>query len=453
MNVNKLVTDGFKNIMKGLGTSKDPRESQVYQKGVKITQSIANDLYVYNWIAAKGVDIPVDDATRKWRSLLIPDADKKKEIEDIMTGLDVKGKISLAMKWARVFGGSAIVIIIEGDDLAEELVIENIKPGTLKNFIVLDRYNIYPSNIDRDILSSNFGKPSYYTVSREGQYIHHSRVIRFDGVVHTIMEAEQNNFWGVSIFTKTWDAISDVGTISQSVINLVYESNVDVFRINGLNSLVAEGKDSVVTSRLRLASEMKSIINGIAIDKDDEYHNKTSTFTNLPEIYESYMQNASGGFDIPLTRFLGVSPSGLNATGAADLLNYYDNVGSMQENVIRPALDIIDPIVMASSFSKNETFEYEFHPLQQLSETEQADVDVKNKDRDIAYIDAGVITELDVIAQLAESGTYVTIDENRVEEEKKLEELEFEQEEEENQNSISGEEPEGVGEAVSKGTE
>lgn len=421
----KIVKDGFKNVMKGLGTSKDPREQVTYQQGMMITQVTANNLYVYNWLAAKVVDVPIDDATRKWRNLLIPDADKKKEIEDALKEFDVKGNINLASKWARVFGGSVILAIIEGDDQEDPLDIEKIKPDTLKNFIVLDRYNIYPDIINRDILSDNFGKPEYYTVSRGGQRIHHTRLVKFEGVTPTIMELERENYWGNSIFTKIYEPISDSQITSQSINNLVYESNVDVYRINGFNALVAEGSDDIVVKRLKLASEMKSIINGIALDKEDEYDKKTNTFTQLPEIDDRAMQKVSGASNIPMTKLLGISPSGMNATGESDLLNYYDYVQAIQENDLRPKIDWMDSIIVASSSLSNEPFEYEFKPLKQLTEVEQATVDYQNAQRDQLYLDQDIVEASDVLAELAETGTYVSIDENRVEEEKSKEDLEF----------------------------
>ena len=451
----KQTFDGFKNIIKGLGDpDKDPRMSTTFTRGKLITQQIANDLYVYNWIAAKGVNIPIDDATRKWRNLLIKDPEEKKEVEDIMSKFDVKGKINLAMKWARVFGGSVIIIVIDGEDPEEPLDIERIRPDSLKNLIVLDRYNIHPGTIDRNILSDNYGSPEYYMVHREGQVIHSSRVLKFDNETTTLLESERNNFWGLSIFTKTWDAIADAGTMIQGIGNLVSEASVDVYKIKDLNALVAQGKDSVVINRLKLAHKMKSVINGIALDADDDYDKKASVFNTLPDIDDRYMQKVSGAFDIPLTRFLGISPSGLNATGDSDMKNYYDNVQSTQENDIRPKLNILDSVIMASAGIK-ETLEYDFYPLHQLSETEQAEVDTKNKDRDIAYVDAGIIRESDVLANLAENGTYVTIDEIRVEKEIEEEELnlEFEEEQEENENSIANQEPEGAGNPVSEGTE
>jgi len=38
------------------------------------------------------------------------------------------------------------------------------------------------------------------------------------------------------------------------------------------------------------------------------------------------MQLASGAADIPMTRLLGQSPAGMNATGDGDMRNYYDRI-------------------------------------------------------------------------------------------------------------------------------
>ncbi|MCK5603203.1 DUF1073 domain-containing protein [Candidatus Pacearchaeota archaeon] len=425
----KMITDGFKNILKGLGSAKDPKTQNIFLPGLVITNPIADNLYTFNWLCAKVVDAPVDDATRKWRNILISDADEKKEVEEVYKELDVKGAFNQAMKWARVFGGSVILIIIEGQELDEELNIESITQGSLKNLIVLDRYNIIPNDINRDVMDINFGKPDTYTVVRGGQEVHHTRIIKFHGQMPTLAQAERNNFWGLSIFTKMWDPISESQQTSGSIASLVYESNVDVYRINGLNQLVAESNDALVTKRLTIANQMKSMINAIVLDKDDEYDKKKNSFTELGNIDDRFIQKVAGASEIPVTRLVGISPGGMNATGESDMRNYYDGIQSVQENELRPRLDYLDLIVIASAFPGMDSFEYIFNPLQQVSENEQADIDLKKAQRDLIYLDHDVIEVSDAMAELAENGTYISIDENRVEEEKKEEEEELELEE------------------------
>jgi len=441
----KFSFDGFKNILKGLGGNKDARSSRIYAEGMYITQQMADDLYTFNWLAKKCVNIPIDDATRKWRNLIIPDPEKKKEIEQVYKDHDIKGRINTAMKWARVFGGSAMIMVVEGDQ-TEPLNIDNIRPGSLKNIVVLDRYNIEPHEIDRNVLSPNFGKPTFYSVVREGELIHHSRVIKFVGDTPTIYQEERNNYWGLSVFSDLFETIGDSQEVSGAIATMVSESNIDVYKIAGFNELVATDEE-LATKRITIAHQMKSIVNGIVLDQADDYDKKSNTFASLPDIDDRAIQKVAGASNIPVTRLLGTSPSGQNATGESDMRNYYDSVQSLQENDIRPKLDIIDKIVLGSAGYSDE-FDYVFNPLQQMSEQEQADVDLKKGQRDQIYLDQDVITHTDVIKQLAEDGTYVAIDADRVEVEEIEEELTFEDPEESN----PSEELEGAGEEISKGT-
>jgi phage-related protein (TIGR01555 family) len=421
----RYIKDGFQNIMKGIGTAKDARTHTTFVRPRPINQQTANNMYAFNWLAAKVVDCAVDDGTRKWRKFLIEDDKKKEEVEAVMTALDIKSKVNQAEKWARVFGGSAILVIIDGDNQEEPLDIDNIRRGSLANLIVLDRYNIYSDYIDRDILSPNFGRPEYYTVSRGGQKIHHTRLVIFQGWIPTLYEWEQNNFWGSSIFQKVWEPIENSQITSQSIGNLVLDSNVDVYKIKGLNDMVASQKDDLVVKRLQIAHEMKSIINGIALDGEDSYEKKSNTFASLADIDDRFVQKVAGASGIPVTKLLGISPAGQNATGESDMRNYYDDVSCLQENIFRPALKVLDAIILSSHFGEFETPGFEFLPLRQLSDSEQAEVDLKKAQRDEVYFNLQIVSEMDIFSNLAQCGTYSGINAARVvEREKELKEEE-----------------------------
>ncbi len=418
----KFAVDGFKNILKSLGGDKDPRVNNIYVPPIRISQNLANDIYTYNWMAAKCIDIPVDDSTRKWRKLLIEDDKKREQVEEVFKEYDIKGKVNIAMKWARAFGGSAIIFMFNDEDPAFPLNVESIKQDSLSNIIVLDRYNIIANEVNRNILDPNFGQPETYYIARTGDVIHHTRMVVFQGYIPTIYEYEKENYWGLSYFNRGLEPVEQSMQVSNNINTSTYEANIDVYRIEGLNSMVAEGQDDLVVKRLQLASEMKSAVNGIALDKQDEYDKKGNTFTDLANIDDRFIQKVAGCWNIPVTRLMGISPAGQNATGESDMLNYYDNVQSVQENELRPLLNKIDALVMASGFGDKEPLEYKFLPLKQLTEQEQADVDLKNGQRDQIYLDGQVITKVDVISELSQNGTYSNIDANRVEEEKKEEE-------------------------------
>lgn len=450
-----VSADGFENVLKGIGGDKDPRQYNDFVVGRYITQRLANDLYTYNWLAAAVIDAPIDDATSKWRALLIPNADEKLEVETAMDRFGVKNKIAQALKWERTFGGAAIILVIDGEDPRLPLNIDNIRPGSLKNLIVLDRYNLYNDVVNRDILSENFGKPEWFTVVRNGQLIHYTRIIKFDGIVSSIWEFERQNFWGNSILTRLWEVISDSQITSANINRLVFESNVDVYKIAGLNALLAEGTkegDQLAIKRLKIAHSMKSDIQGIALDGEDDYEKKQNVFTELPHIDDRNMQKVAGAARIPVTRLLGISPGGMNATGESDMRNYYDSITVLQENKIDPVLIILDHVISQSEGINS--FDYKWKPLEVPSEADQADIDTKNASRDEIYLNNQIIMPSDVAAELLENGTYSGITPERVEdmvEEEK--EIDFGDETEKNKNGNPNLPPEETGKAVSEGDE
>ena len=405
--------DGFVNLFKGLGGKKDVTKYANFISGVRINQPLANALYTYSWLCAKLVDIKVDDATRKWRSLLIEDIDKKAELEKAYDDWGVRQKIVQACKWSRVFGGAAIVVVLN-DDPTKPMNPESIKKNSLLNLVVLDKYNIFAEAPNRNILDRNFGQPDFYRIVRSGTLIHHSRVIRFDGIIPTMQEWEQENYWGLSILTRLFDPISAAEEVISLIRNLVYEAKIDVYKISGLNELIAAGEEELARKRIEFAQQSKSILNGIALDKEDDYDQKSQQFANLQEVDDRFAYKVCGAGDVPFTRVYGRSPGGLNATGDSDLINYYDTVQSYQES-IASKLDILDKI-MLQNLGYEGDWGWEWNPIKQLTELEQSTLSKTNADRDKIYVDMGVIETTDILKELENKGTYCSLDKERVEE-------------------------------------
>src|SRR4029077_10331200 len=119
----------------------------------------------------------------------------------------------------------------------------------------------------------------------------------------------------------------------------------------------------------------KSVINAIVMDSEEEWQRIEVTYHGMPEVLQMYLQIAAGAADIPVTRFLGQSPAGLNSTGESDLQNYYDRVASDQELRLRPALAKLDVALVRSALGMNdETIYYEWGSLWQLDENAKADI-------------------------------------------------------------------------------
>lgn len=81
---------------------------------------------------------------------------------------------------------------------------------------------------------------------------------------------------------------------------------------------------------------------------------KQLNFAQLPELMRQYLQIASGATDIPVTRLLGESPAGLNATGKSDLQYYYDNMAARQRVEFQPAMHCLDEVIIHPAIGRRD---------------------------------------------------------------------------------------------------
>lgn len=406
-----FVKDGFINLLKSFGSSNDTRTQTGYGYTKRISRfyQMLDDLYATSGIAAKVVDIPIEDAFREGRTIEYKEneEDKKKELEEFYIQIDEK--IELGLKYARVFGGAALILVSADDDLAKPVT--QMRQGDLINIAVVDASQLIPQNLERNPLSSDYLKPAGYTVTGSSQVIDSSRVLYIDGVTTTNRERELNNGFGSSIYERMHKNIEDATQTNVALRNLIEQSNLDVVKMNGLNDAVGSGAEDAVKERIQVISQMKSLLNTIAIDSKDDYVNIAKNFSGLDPIRMNMFMIVGALADIPFTRFMGKSAEGMSATGEGDLRNYYDAVKSkVQIGKMRRIYAFIDPIVNMHLFGVDESFVYEFNPLYQLSDKEIADINKIEADTHAIYIDRGVVTEDAVLVELKKNGTYSDYD-------------------------------------------
>lgn len=106
----------------------------------------------------------------------------------------------------------------------------------------------------------------------------------------------------------------------------------------------------------------------------------------------------------------------MNATGDNDVRNYYDMVSAKQEAELRPQLEYLYEVLVRSELGHMpDDFRFDFNPLWQLSEKDQADVEKARAERDEKYINLGVVSETLVAKELKERGTYRNMTDDDIE--------------------------------------
>lgn len=349
------VMDAFSNPLFRLGLgSQGPLEATEYPL-TRLTDNYAlmNSLYRDNWIVQNVVGIIPDDMCRE--GFLLTGSIKPEEqdaFDKAVRQTRVIDRINKGLRWGRLYGGAAALIIVDGqDDLSKPLDLGAIIPGAFKGLYVLDRWTGITPNTG---VTFEYGDPvpeSYNINTADGQTVstvHHSRLIRFVGRELPQLEEYTELYWGASEVESLYKEVVAHDNVSANMAALTFRANIDTMEVQNLDQLFSMASGDAQRrfwSVMQAQSVMKSNFGYQLVNKGDQIENTQYTFTGLKDVYDAMCLNLCGCSHIPATKLFGRSPSGLNSTGESDIQNYYDYLSSQREMKLRPALEKLLPVL------------------------------------------------------------------------------------------------------------
>jgi phage-related protein (TIGR01555 family) len=393
--------DGWMNVFSGLGVrGKDKRVSNELTTEF-MAEVDAETLYAGDDVAAKIVDQLPEDALREWIEIKGTDQDIEDGVMASLDELGARGLLKEAWSWARMYGGAGLFMSIDDGMDSQEPVKED-RIYSIKSLTLLSRWEIVPEQINSDLESPFFGEPEIYRLQTsqptdyKERYIHHSRLLRFDGVVLPRRLRIQNQYWGDSVFSRSKNAIQNYNSANDSAISALQDFSVGVFQIKNLSEMVAAGQEQLVRTRLELANLSKSVIKSIVLDMDEKFEHQSKSLSGVPEVLKAAAARLVVASGMPHTKLLGESPSGLGATGDSEERDYYDMVKNQQNIILRPRLDTLLRYILLSKKGPTqgkipEDWSFDFVPLWQMSDKEQADMEYVVAQKDQIYIQNNVL--------------------------------------------------------------
>lgn len=386
--------DGYVNLMNKYGTSQDNSESYSFDREPVIPDMQLTSLYEGNGLFSKIIDTPAEEALKHGFDLNLKNDDLDAFVESALDDLEWEEKAATAIKWARLYGGAIIVMLIDdGRGLEEPVDWENVR--SIDELRVYERAIVQPDYTSlymqdfgvrgKPNRASKFGQPEFYYVSSiYGSFtVHESRCLVFrNGVLPEQISNSTYQYWGMPEYVRIRRALRETTTAHSDAVKLLERSVQAVYSMKNLAALLTtdEGENQVLR-RLQVIDQARSFLNSIAIDSEGEnYDFKTTQFAGVSDVIDSTCNMLSALTNIPQTILFGRSPAGMNATGDSDLENYYNFVERIQKLMLKRNLrDLLDVIFRAGVASKevDEIPDYKltFNPLWSLSDTEQATVD------------------------------------------------------------------------------
>lgn len=370
-------------------------------------------LYETSWEARKIVRIVPEDALRKeWIAEDIPEefADKiQSRLEQLRFGESLKRSLMLE----RLLGGCLQFMGVESENDETASTYKYDGRVTFCNAIPVSR--ISRVSWDTNPLSAGYMRPEIYLVN--GQQVHKSRCLVWDGeplfdpydFALTNFRANISGF-GPSKLASIWDDIIRALGTRQAAYQLVQTNNAILMKVTDLQGLdgTRPGKNAI--SKLKELANNLSVYRAALFDGDKaDISQHSASFGSVPELLMSYLQVVSAGSDIPATRFIGQAPGGLNATGESDLENYYNTIDAYQRQRIEPNLrkmyDFLGYEIDREGWKKaRKDLHFEFPPLWNASELEEAQKDAMIIDNLMKLRDADLVSDAECIREINAKG-------------------------------------------------
>lgn len=415
-----VMSDSLMNIATGMGGGLDP-QSHAFYGHTLIAQPQIENAYRTSAFTKRVHVIPATDAVRAWRTFQAEDTDITLiEAEEKRLGL--QAKVRRAEIVARMYGGSVMLMGTKDGNLALPLNVETVKKGDLRYIHVISKNRVSVPNLILDPGSIYMGQPDlYYVNGGTGAQIpvHPSRIIRYihGDLPDDILETQGG--WGDPLLTSLFSTLTNADTAQGQFASLLSKTLIDTVYVPGLTEMAAttEGEE-MLKRRFVVAKLFESMLHVKLLDAPatvdsagERWETRQAVWTGIPEVGRMFLQMLAGASGIPLTRLMGSSADGMNATGEGDQNNYFEAVSSGQELDLRPRLDMIDAVLIRSALgAMPETYTYSFNPLSVDSDEVKAKNAKARAEATKIYVDSGAVPievmQEGIKNQLIESGEY-----------------------------------------------
>lgn len=406
--------DGFDSFSSRLGLAQDNLLAKSgYSPGKYITRLRDEllDMYRTSWIVGRMVEVVAEDMVRS--PMDIQGSLDQGDVSALLKtyrSTGIPGRLTDAVKWGRLYGGSLAVMLIDGHDMASPLELDYIGKGSFRGLFVLDRHEVTPSIEKIQELGPMLGFPCSYTLNSPdtgtGLIVHHTRCLRFIGADLPGDARRSNQYWGDSVVDRAYDRILALDSATHGAANLLHKSFLRVIGVDRYREILAAGgkSEAALHKMFAFIRQMQSNEGITLLDKNDTFFTHGWSFAGVYEALQAFAEQIAGATGIPLVRLLGQSPKGFS-TGESDLRTYYDTVMTQLEDDKRPVDSVLFNVLARHHFGHGlpEDFGFEYQSLYMPTEVEKSQIATADAQNVAGLYSAGITSRAQSLSALKDS--------------------------------------------------
>lgn len=349
-----------------------------------ISETIADEM-VRKWIRFKGKNT---DGNRRT-------TERIKELTDEFERLEVRDRFRTLAIQDGFFGRSHLYLdtgieigagnkelatsIGSGRDVSSRGKIEK---GSLKRLQTVEAVWTYPTTYNAmNPLREDWYNPQVWYVM--GQEIHCSRLLTFIGHPVPDLLKPAYSFGGLSLSQMAKPYVDIWLKTRESVGTLIHSFSVMVL-MTDLSTILQPGNAAGLLQRVALFNALRDNQGTFVVNKNTEdFKNVSASLAGLHELQSQSQEHMMSVARIPAVKFTGMQPSGLNASSEGELRAFGDTIHGYQEVFFRPNLTKVMNFAQMSLWGEIDSdITFDFEPLMELSEKEEAELRKLNAETD-----------------------------------------------------------------------
>jgi phage-related protein (TIGR01555 family) len=374
--------------------------------------------YQTSTLAGRLVDVLAEAMVGKWISFKSK-KDKHSEeniekMQDFCEKIQAQNVFVRAIRQMWQHGGCALYINTTEPDQGYPLDPSSLRK-TFIDYKFVDQGLLVPVAFEGtfDFSSDHFNSPEYWQIvfpnGRKSPRIHYTRFIFFVPEELPFFAKINQQFWGNSIYIATHDDINNAERAFKSSGQLVQQSSLRFLKSEMRNRTSYPGIASAGSLLQSKNDSFQRAItqngNAILLDKEDEIEKlEVSNLKDQSEMCLTLVNKICAYPGIPLTRFWGNPVAGFSS-GDAEIMQWQETVKFKQECYARRPFTEFVQLTNWILFGKPDVVTFTFNPILEATDSQIADVALKNSQRRALDIQNGVPVEI-ILKEVARAGLY-----------------------------------------------
>ena len=358
-----------------------------------------------HWLVDKACTQAPQDAVRKGYDITVNSGEDVPEealakLRELDQKHDMPRQLVQFAKFNRVFGIRVALFHVESDDpeyYEKPFNLDGVKPGSYRGISQVDPYWCTPeldATAAANTASKHFYEPTFWRIN--GQRYHRSHLVVIRGSEVPDVLKPSYIYGGLPLSQKIYERVYAAERVANEAPLLALTKRTTIMKVD---------TDAALADQAAFEKKLANWIyyrdnHGVKVlGTDEEMESQETSLADLDAVIMTEYQLVAAIANTPATKLIGTPPKGFNATGEYDEANYHEYLETIQATEFAPLLqrhhDLCIRSELAEKFGVFQT-EIQWRPLDSMTETELADIRLKNAQADQVLQTTGAIDGQDI---------------------------------------------------------